>query len=220
MSIFDTIYKYNLWGNGSGTGSLPWNNRIYTSYLQKILDSKRITNVLEIGCGDYRLWQNINYNGKYTGLDIVKSIINDNNIKYGNDNIVFINWDISKEKINIQNVDLIIIKDILMHLPNNIIRQLLSNIQDINPKYILITEDTHYMNLNYDIMHGMYRPLYIDKYIHKNYMLQDELYYYELTYIIYIILISILVLFNKLFLLLLFIWIPKKRISLFKQLSI
>ena len=44
----------------------------------------------------------------------------------------------------------------------------------MNPKYILITEDTHYFNLDYNITQGMYRPLYIDKYVDKNYILDDD----------------------------------------------
>jgi len=217
MSIFDTIYKYNLWGNGSGTGSIPWNNTRYVSFLQKILDEKKIKNVVEIGCGDYRLWKDIQYNGKYVGLDIVSTLIIDNNIKYGTDRILFINWDISKEKIKIDDVELIIIKDMFMHLPNSVITHIITNIEYINPKYILITEDTHYMNLNYDIIQGMYRPLYIDKYIDKDYRIESEIYYYELTYIIYLTLIGILVIVNKLFIIGILLWIPKKRISLFKH---
>ena len=217
MSIFDTIYKYNLWGNGSGSGSLPWNNSKYIIYLQNLLDNKNIQNVVEIACGDYRLWKDIKYIGKYTGIDIVDSLIINNNLIYGKDNVVFLNWDISKDKIKIDNIDLIVIKDLFIHLPNSVISQIMFNIIGMQPKYILITEDTHYFNLDYNILQGMYRPLYIDKYLVSNYILENVEYYYEVTYIVYIIIISILVLFNKIFLLLLLLWIPKKRISLFQN---
>jgi hypothetical protein len=217
MSVFDTIYKYNLWGNGSGSGSLPWNNSKYIMYLQNLLDNKNIQNVVEIACGDYRLWKDIKYNGKYIGIDIVDSIITNNNLVYGKDNVVFINWDISKAKINIANIDLIVIKDLFIHLSNSVISQIMYNTIDMRPKYMLITEDTHYFNLDYNILEGMYRPLYIDKYLISNYNLVDEIYYYEVTYIVYIIIISILVLFNKIFLLFLLLWIPRKRVSLFEN---
>jgi hypothetical protein len=217
MSVFDTIYKYNLWGNGSGSGSLPWNNSKYIMYLQNLLDNKNIQNVVEIACGDYRLWKDIKYNGKYIGIDIVDSIITNNNLVYGKDNVVFINWDISKAKINIANIDLIVIKDLFIHLSNSVISQIMYNTVDMRPKYMLITEDTHYFNLDYNILEGMYRPLYIDKYLISNYNLVDEIYYYEVTYIVYIIIISILVLFNKIFLLFLLLWIPRKRVSLFEN---
>jgi len=217
MSIFDTIYKYNLWGNGSGSGSLPWNNSKYIIYLQNLLDNKNIQNVVEVACGDYRLWKDIKYIGKYTGIDIVDSLIINNNLIYGKDNVVFLNWDISKDKIKIDNIDLIVIKDLFIHLPNSVISQIMSNIIGMQPKYILITEDTHYFNLDYNILQGMYRPLYIDKYLVSNYILENVEYYYEVTYIVYIIIMCILVLFNKIFLLLLILWIPRKRISLFQN---
>ena len=220
MSIFDTIYKYNLWGNGSGSGSLPWNNTRYITYLQNLLDDKKIQNVVEIGCGDYRLWKDIQYNGKYTGLDIVDTVIKDNNIKYEKENVTFINWDISKSKHKINNIDLVIIKDLFIHLPNDVLHKIIINIVEMQPKYILITEDTHYLNLDYNIIQGMYRPLYVDKYIDNTYSLIHDEYYYEVTYIIYLILVSILVLFHKLFLLLFILWIPKKRIALFNINSI
>ena len=216
MSIFDTIYKYNLWGNGSGSGSIPWNNNTYIKYLQKVLDNNKIQNLVEIGCGDYRLWKDIKYNGKYTGLDIVDTVIQNNIVKYGKDNIKFLNWDISNGKVKINNIDLIIVKDVFIHLPNERISKIINNIIEMQPKYILITEDTHYFNLDYNIYVGMYRPLYIDKYLENNYILEDDAYYYEVTYIIYLILISILVLFHKIFLLLFIMWIPRKRIALFK----
>lgn len=220
MSIFDTIYKYNLWGNGSGSGSIPWNNIKYIEYLQHVLDKNKIKNLVEIGCGDYRLWKDIKYNGKYIGLDVVESVIEDNIKKYSKENIKFINWDISKSKIHQNNIDLIIIKDLFIHLPNETIIKIINNIVDMRPRYILITEDTHYLNFDYNIIIGMYRPLYVDKYIDNVYDLEDDEYYYEVTYIIYLIMIGILALFHKLFLLLFILWIPRKRIALFNNNSV
>lgn len=215
MSIFNTIYKYNLWGNGSGSGSIPWNNYKYINYLQNLLITKNIRNIVEIACGDYRLWKNIKYNGNYIGLDIVDSIIYNNNLKYKTSNINFVNWDISKAKFKKDNIDLIIIKDLFIHLPNELISKIINNVIDMKPKYILITEDTHYFNLQYNILQGMYRPLYIDMYINDRYILEEVEFYYEITYIIYLIIVGILTLYNKLFLLLIILWIPRKRISLF-----
>jgi|688.fasta_scaffold239657_3 hypothetical protein len=215
MSIFDTIYKYNLWFNGSGSGSIPWNNKNYINYLQNVLNTKNIQNIVEVGCGDYRLWKDIKYTGNYTGLDIVHSVIENNNKIYKTKNVKFLNLDISKEEMKYNNLDLVIIKDLFIHLPNEIIIKIISNIFKMQPQYILITEDTHYLNLNYNIIPGMYRPLYVDKYLNNMYNLEDALNYYETTYIIYLIIIGILTLFYKLFLLLIIFWIPRKRIALF-----
>ena len=215
MSIFDIIYKYNLWGNGSGTGSLSWNNKDYILFLQKTLKKRNIKKILEIGCGDYRLWKDIDYDGEYIGIDIVDNIIIDN-YKFSTDKIHFLNWDISKYPINIDNIDLVIIKDTFIHLQNNIIFNILNNIKLLQPKYMLITEDTHYMNIQYDIKDGMYRPINITNYI-NNMKLIDEKYYYEITYIIYLVILSILTFYNYFFIFLIFLWIPKKRITLFEN---
>lgn len=215
MSIFNTIYKYNLWGNGSGSGSIPWNNYKYIDFLQNTIKNKKINNIVEIGCGDYRLWKNIKYNGNYIGLDIVDSVILNNNLNYKTEKIAFLNLDISKTILNKDNIDIIIVKDLFIHLSNETILKIIHNIIAMKPKYILITEDTHYFNLQYDILNGMYRPLYIDMYITNGYNLAEVEFYYEITYIIYLCMIAILTLFHKIFLFFLILWIPRKRISLF-----
>jgi 2-polyprenyl-3-methyl-5-hydroxy-6-metoxy-1,4-benzoquinol methylase len=115
---FNNIYKKNIWGGGSGTGSkLSHDNKWYLSFIKDIIKDKEIKTILDIGCGDWEIMKNFSYDGlKYDGIDIVKSVI-DANESYVKPNIHFYHKNILNEDIN--NYDLIIIKDVLQHLEDN-----------------------------------------------------------------------------------------------------
>jgi hypothetical protein len=217
MSLsFDAIYKYNLWLSGSGTGSIPWNNHEYIEFLQSILEQYQINTVVDIACGDYRLWKKIKYEGKYLGIDIVQTVIVDNNKKYANHRVQFINYNVlDEEAAPIQHPDLVIIKDVFIHLPYKDIFKMLHAVNKMNPKYILLCEDAHYSNPRYDIRAGLYRPISFKRLIQNEPVLTSS--YYEKTYLIYIVLVCIIALkISPYFLLLLFLWIPQKNMQLFR----
>ena len=68
MKVFDAIYKYNLWIFGSGSGSLAINNKPYIKYLKNFLKNNNIKTVVDIGCGDWQISENIDWtNIKYLG---------------------------------------------------------------------------------------------------------------------------------------------------------
>lgn len=217
MSLsFDAIYKYNLWLSGSGTGSIPWNNHGYIEFLQSILEQYQINTVVDIACGDYRLWKKIKYEGKYLGIDIVQTVIVDNNKKYANHRVQFINFNVlNEEAAPIQHPDLVIIKDVFIHLPYKDIFKMLHAVNKMNPKYILLCEDAHYSTPRYDIRAGLYRPISFKRLIQNEPVLTSS--YYEKTYLIYIVLVCIIALkISPYFLLLLFLWIPQKNMQLFR----
>ena len=62
METFETIYKYNMWLFGSGSGSLAINNRPYISFLKDFISNNKIKSVVDIGCGDWQISENINWN--------------------------------------------------------------------------------------------------------------------------------------------------------------
>tara|TARA_Y100001973_G_C5205724_1_gene341411 strand:+ start:853 stop:1446 length:594 start_codon:yes stop_codon:yes gene_type:complete len=116
---FDNIYKKNIWGGGSGTGSkLSYDNIWYLKSIEEIIKDYNIHTILDIGCGDWEIMKNLSYNGlMYDGMDIVKSVIDNNKDCYEKDNIRFYNKNILNE--DIKNYDLIIIKDVLQHLEDS-----------------------------------------------------------------------------------------------------
>jgi len=219
---FENIYKYNLWLYGSGTGSIHWNNRPYIQFLNDIIKKYNINSILDIGCGDCRLWNYIIFDGDYIGIDIVDNKLDKSHKYYKN----YRKIDILKDNNNLDlKVDLIIIKDLFVHLPKEKIDNVLKKISQIDSKYLVIAEDNHYL-LNYmlNIKEGMYRPINID----LNIPLLETINYYEITYLFWIncwIMIGFALLMRKeflyLFLVLVIIlmWIPKKNVKMYKMIK-
>lgn len=193
MKIFNNIYKYNLWGFGSGTGSLKCNNKEYIDFMNEFLKKHTdITKIVDLGCGDWQLHEHIHLENKeYLGIDIVEKVININNKKYGSKNVSFKCIDFLDNELPV--ADLYIIKDVLQHLSDENIHKFLGKIKKAKYKYVLITNDISKFNLNYlDIPNGMYKPLDITKNPY-NYKAKNMLCYYEKIYlIIYFILLLII----------------------------
>jgi len=161
MDNFNTIYKYNLWLFGSGSGSLRINNEKYITFLTKFLKDNNITNVCDIGCGDWQLSKNIDWTGiHYLGIDVVKDVIKKNLI-YTKPNIKFICKNILD--YTIPNCELYILKDIFQHLSNTNIEIIINKLLKNKYRYILIINDVSYLNLNYNIENGLYRPIDLNK---------------------------------------------------------
>lgn len=123
---FSKIYDKNIWG-GSGSGShLSADNKIYLRSIEELVLHNKINTILDVGCGDWEIMKHLNFDGKYLGVDIVKSVIDKNKDKYETDN----------KKFKHQNVldgieeeyDLIIIKDVIQHLDDETILKVMENL--------------------------------------------------------------------------------------------
>ena len=157
MKIFSNIYKYNLWGFGSGTGSLKFNNQKYIDFMNDFLKNHTdVSSIIDLGCGDWQLHKHINLNNQqYLGIDIVEKVIKVNKKKYGKPKINFLCNNFLEDKI--PNADLIIVKDVLQHLSDDNIKAFLNNIKNVKYKYLLITNFNNHKNK--DIKTGQFRPL-------------------------------------------------------------
>ncbi len=163
---YATIYKKALWGKNSsgighsGPGSTFENTEEYRTFLEHFIKSKKIKRVVDFGCGDWEFSQHINWNNcSYTGYDIVKSVIENNILKYSNESCQFIHANGLDE--NFADADLLICKDVLQHLSYENIEKFLAQIHKF--KYCLITNDINPNEENSDIRNGRYRPLDLSK---------------------------------------------------------
>ena len=135
---FTNIYDKQIWKNGSGVGSSIKYNRMYMDFLSKFLIDNSIKNVLDIGCGDWQFSQNIDWNQiDYNGIDIVKSVVDTNNDKFGKENIKFFHLNPLETKLP-GSFDLVIIKDVLQHWSNETIIEFLDKLITQGNKYIII----------------------------------------------------------------------------------
>jgi SAM-dependent methyltransferase len=173
LEIFSRIYKEHEWGgvSRSGPGSDPELLRLYLQQLVAFIKEKKISSVVDIGCGDWALAGKIDWTGiDYTGIDIVPELVNRLNSTFGSDTIRFICADVSNA--DLPSAELCIIKDVLQHLSNASVHSFLNKLQK-QFKYAVITNDimhkkqagwrsgwkTARIEANCDIPDGAYRPL-------------------------------------------------------------
>ena len=166
-AVFNKIYKKHLWGIGSGVGSQESNTVQYRELLQKMFNDERFNSFVDFGCGDFQIMELVKVPSykSYVGIDAVADIIKENKEFYGSQhpNYQFHHIeDMSALKRGSEMLkgDLIIVKDVLQHLPNQSIKYFIDNILP-NFKYALITNDysddvTH---RNSDIAKGLARPV-------------------------------------------------------------
>ncbi len=155
--IFIDIYRRDTWGGGSGPGSTPENTKPYRLFLQSFIREKKISSVVDLGCGDWQFSRLIDWTGvNYLGVDFVPAVVKANQEKFGREGVRFIQGDILAAAI--PPADLLIIKDVLQHLS-------IKNIQEFLPKlksfqYVLITNCVRPKEkLNSEIAGGGFRPL-------------------------------------------------------------
>jgi 2-polyprenyl-3-methyl-5-hydroxy-6-metoxy-1,4-benzoquinol methylase len=156
--VFSKIYKEDLWHGGSGAGSEVENVKEYIDILQKYIDKPEIKTVLDLGCGDWQFSKFLDLSSvSYLGVDVVESVIESNSSLYSASNIEFINRDITTYEV--PKVDLIICKDVLQHLCNKDVIDILVKIIK-SSKFSLVTNDFASTDLvNRDINNGDYRCL-------------------------------------------------------------
>ncbi len=158
---FTRIYDKELWGKGkgSGAGSSLFANKKYISFLEDFLKSNNIKNVIDYGCGDWQFSQHINWEGvNYLGLDIVDSVIDSNKKKFPNYSFVS-DTDVFN---HLEGKELIIIKDVLMHWPDDEIEKFLDKLikYDI---WILLVNTYKPQLVKRKLKIGGWKPLEYDK---------------------------------------------------------
>jgi len=156
--VFNKIYKYHKWGYGSGSGSIWMFNKPFVHFVNKFLrEHPDIKVVVDIGSGDWQLGRHFELGDrKYIGCDVSDVIVNKVKRKYFSENKQFLVLDAVEDEL--PDGDLVIIKDVLQHLPNNEISRILSKISKY--KYIIITNCIlNKKFVNRDIRNGSWRPI-------------------------------------------------------------
>lgn len=165
---FTYIYTSHYWPSKesvSGPGSEIENTKNIRKELIKLIHKYNIKSFLDIPCGDFNWIKNIiNKNIQYTGGDIVKELINQNNKKFSQPNVQFIEIDIIKDKL--PSADILLCRDCLIHFSYENIKKFLNNFVNSEIDYILITSYESSKNnseKNYEINDGDFRPLFLMK---------------------------------------------------------
>ena len=158
-NTFTEIYKNGSWGSSesvSGRGSEIEQTKKIIEELPILYKKLGIESVLDIPCGDYNWMQFVdNRSVDYIGADIVEDLIVENRKKFPNVN--FQHLDLASSQL--PKVDLVIARDVLVHMTYDMIEKSINNIIKSGSKYLLTTTFTS-ENINYNLPeNGMWRPL-------------------------------------------------------------
>lgn len=138
------IYEKHLWGGKgfdfySGIGSHDLHTiNIYTKVVIGFLESHNdLLKICDLGCGDFNIGKHlVKHTKTYIAIDIVESLIERNKKLFKADNLEFHCLDISKDEI--PDADCIILRQVLQHLSNSEILQIIQKLKGY--KYIILTE--------------------------------------------------------------------------------
>tara|TARA_B100001093_G_scaffold341800_1_gene326592 strand:+ start:11082 stop:11681 length:600 start_codon:yes stop_codon:yes gene_type:complete len=168
--VFTNIYENNEWGDNknkeysgsSGHGSSKEYNKKYIETLKNIIKDYKIKNIVDLGCGDFRIGRLIydDLNISYTGYDTYKKIIDYNITQYPKLKYTFKHLDFYTNKESIIEGDMCILKDVLQHWSTNEIYVFLDYLtQSKKFKYILLVNCCGQETDNSDINTGGFRWL-------------------------------------------------------------
>ena len=162
--VFTAIHSENAWGNSeskSGEGSEVKQARELIESLPEFLKKHQLHSLLDLPCGDFNWMEHVDYGSTtYTGADIVENIINRNQQLYASEQRVFKKLDLTSDLLD--KVDVIFIRDCLVHLSYEYIHRAFENIRRAGITYLLITSYIR-SDTNYDIVTGGWRKLNFQK---------------------------------------------------------
>lgn len=144
QQVFTEVYAKNLWGGEtgefySGSGSDTHMAEPYIQLIRSFIQENDVRTVVDLGCGDFRIGRHIAEVAEtYIGIDIVESLIERNRVEFGSQQIAFLCLDVINDEL--PQGDLCLIRQVLQHLSNQQIKEVLSKIKQY--RYAIITE--HY----------------------------------------------------------------------------
>tara|TARA_R110002124_G_scaffold91609_1_gene233144 strand:+ start:3411 stop:4067 length:657 start_codon:yes stop_codon:yes gene_type:complete len=143
-AVMHQIYDLKLWGGNefdfySGQGS--HDSKVITPYLNDVITFLKSHNtslvVCDLGCGDFNIGKHFTkYTKKYIAVDIVEKLIERNKALFKEENLEFQCLNIAKDEL--PEADCIIIRQVLQHLSNDEILNIVKKLN--NYKYIILTE--------------------------------------------------------------------------------
>ena len=109
-------------------------------------------------CGDFLWFHEIieDKNIRYVGVDIVDELIEANKKRYQNKNFNFINDDIVNFNTSDQ-FDLILIRDLFIHIQNSDIKKIIQNLNKMNFSYVAL--NSYNNKINHDVIVGKHRKV-------------------------------------------------------------
>ena len=145
-AVFDKVYTDLTWqeGTDSESASGDGSDGLWLDETVKFLETENLLSgrkVLEIGCGDFSFGSKVCHLAEhYTGVDVSTKIIGQNKERYVDlPNVVFMQKDATEDSL--PSADVVIIRQVLQHLPNAMIIKILDQVEQMEPQSVVVFED-------------------------------------------------------------------------------
>lgn len=162
--IFTETFRNRYWKSResvSGRGAELNQTAILRAELPALLHRHGIRSLLDLPCGDFNWMQHVDLQSiRYTGGDIVESLVAQNRAKYGNEHRTFLHLDLLTDVL--PDADCILVRDCLVHFSFAHIRQALDNLKKSNITYLLTTSFPN-TEKNENIQTGHWRTINLQK---------------------------------------------------------
>jgi hypothetical protein len=161
-TVFDSFYHNNIWGDAesrSGAGSSITRTAGIRDALPGIVQDHEIHSMLDIPCGDWRWMETIIDDldlDLYIGGEIVQELVDSLRIRYGKPFRQFLVLDAVSDPL--PQADLLLCRDLLIHLPNALAAKALRNLQHSGSRWLL-SSTSPTIESNVEIRLGLYRPV-------------------------------------------------------------
>lgn len=158
---FSHIYRTGVWQStpdapSSGAGSHPAVAGRLGRELPALVNKLGVSHFLDIGCGDFSWMRDVELGCRYTGADIVPSVIERNTEQFGRPDRQFLTLNATVDPL--PGADMALCREVLFHLSFADARALLENVRRSGIKWFLATTD-NVTRFNADIESGDFRVL-------------------------------------------------------------
>jgi SAM-dependent methyltransferase len=161
---FNRIYAEGSWGKDvtgkgtSGSGSTVEITREYRAYIEDFMKRHAVMSVVDAGCGDWSFSSAIDWgDASYLGVDIASDVIETVRKKHQTGKITFQVGDITEA---LPAADLLISKDVLQHLSNELVHKFIkNNLRKGKYRWVILTNDRSSRPQNLDTVPGGYRAI-------------------------------------------------------------
>lgn len=137
---FTRIIETNAWGSPEtpcGPGSTLQACAPLLARLPLWFSRYKIHSLADLGCGDWNWMQHLRLAGiQYDGFDVVKDLV-EKNRRHARGNVRFHHADVSI--MTVPKVDLVLVKDLLQHLPTETALELVAKVRQSGSGYLAAT---------------------------------------------------------------------------------
>lgn len=156
---FELLHRLGVYHHAeslSGAASTLAETARLRAALPGLLEELGAATMLDIPCGDFHWMAKVELPAHYTGADIVADLVDANRTRYGSERRQFLVLDATRERL--PRVDLVLSRDLVVHLGNRDVLSLLRNIVASGSRWLL-TNHFAERDSNPDIESGDFRAI-------------------------------------------------------------